>query len=109
MKFEMKPTTQRAGIVGGIIGAALQLLSFLISLIPLVACLISPITILGSLLLPLGVGAYSIMLARKAGGPSADVGQDAVDGGIAGAIGAVISGLVAIIVGILRAVLSIST
>src|SRR5438067_4971590 len=101
MKFEMKPTTQRAGIAGGIVGAALQLLSFLISLIPLVACLLSPITILSSLLLPLGVGAYSIMLARKAGSTTVDLGQDAVDGGIAGAIAAVIGGIVAIVVGIL--------
>ena len=88
MKFELKPTTTRAGIIGGVVGAVVQLAFF----IPVLGCVIAPL----GLLIPLGTGAYSIMLGRKAGGAAGDVGQDGVDGGLAGAIAAIIGGLVGV-------------
>ena len=48
----------------------------------ILGCIIAPL----GLLIPLGAGAYSVMLGRKAGGAGQEMSQDAVDGGMAGAI-----------------------
>jgi hypothetical protein len=101
MKFEMKPTTTRAGIIGGVVAAVVHLFA----LIPFLGCVIGPL----GLLIPLGAGAYSVMLGRQAGGASGEVGQDGVDGGIGGAIAGVIGGVVGVLVSILSAALNIGT
>ena len=87
MKFEMAPTTMRAGVIGAVVAAILTVVS---SFIPFLGCLLAPI----GFIVPFAIGAYSVMLGRQAGRPAGNTAQDGVDGGIAGAIAGVVNGLV---------------
>lgn len=90
MKFEFAPSTVRAGLIGGAVQAVLVIIG---NLVGLLACILTPV----SIVLPFAVGAYSVMLGRQAGRPAGNTQQDLVDGGLAGvisgAIGAIISAI----------------
>ncbi len=88
MKFEFAPSTIRAGLIGGGAQAVLVVIG---NLVGLLACILTPV----SIVLPFAVGAYSVMLGRQAGRPAGNTQQDLVDGGLAG----VISGAIGSIVG----------
>ena len=95
MKFELKPTIVRAGVIGGVVAAVVSL----VNLVPVLGCLLAPITLLVSFAIPIAVGTYAIMLGRQAGSPMGNVGQDAVDGGLAGIVAGVIAGIASFVVG----------
>lgn len=91
MKFELKPTIIRAGVLGGVIALILSILG---AFVPLVGCL--------GFLLYIGVGAYAVMLGRQAGGAINEMPQDGIDGAIAGVITGLIGGIVALVLLLLR-------
>ena len=91
MKFELKPTTLRSGLMGAAVAAVFAILS---SFVPLLGCV--------GFLIYLGVGAYSVMLGRQAGSPANEMGQDGVDGGLAGLIAGLVGGVISLILVLLR-------
>src|SRR5438105_3612371 len=86
MKFELKPTIIRAGVIGGVIAAILAAIG---AFVPFVGCL--------GFLLYLGIGAYTIMIERQAGAAANEMPQDGIDGAIAGFIAGLIGGIVSLI------------
>jgi len=91
MKFELKPTTLRAGLIGAAVAAVIAILG---SFVPFVGCI--------GFLVYLGVGAYSVMLGRQSGAPAGEIGQDGVDGGLAGLISGLVGGVISLILVLLR-------
>ena len=91
MKFELKPTTIRAGVIGAVVAVVLALVG---AFVPFIGCL--------GFLLYVGAGAYSVMLGRQAGGAANEMPQDGVDGAIAGVIAGLIGGLVGLVLLLLR-------